>query len=302
MRNPEKVAFEKHFKKGHRSYDSQVGDWWDWRATDGPHRAAYRHVIDAMQRYYRGKKKTPRLLVDYACGGATFLTLLAQAFPKTRIVGLDGSKHMLRKAAERMEAQGFDAAVVDAEKAFESQGPRIRLAQTRLPNFKLKQGLCDGVAFVFPNITAVAADQPYYDKHGYKNPKDVAVGRMLARFREMDPEDEVGEVDPDERFDGLMTERVVARHIRSLLRKGSPWFKVDYANATRSVLSELTQQRSLFSECALEVPIKDKKSEVLFHYVKDEFKRSRVILDVYHQTRDPSDKTGGYFVTWFDAK
>jgi SAM-dependent methyltransferase len=301
MRNPERIAFEKHFRRGHKSYDTQVGDWWDWRATDGPHRAAYKHVIDCMRRYFRAKGKQPQLLLDYACGGATFLTMLAQAFPETCIVGLDGSRRMLERAAQRLEGLGIEADVIDSKKAFGKTGPRIRLAQTRLPNFSLPQGACDGVAFVFPNITAVASDQPYYDKHGYKNPRDTQVGRMLARFREMDPEDEVGHVDPDERFDGLMTERVVARNIRGLLRKGMPWFKVDYANAHRKELSELTNWRSFFSECALETPIKEKNSDVLFHYVKDEFKRSRVILDVYHQTRDASDKTGGYFVTWFDA-
>lgn len=301
MRNPERIAFEKHFRRGHRSYDSQVGDWWEWRASDGPHRAAYRHVISCMQRYFRRQGKTPRLLMDYACGSATFLSHLAVAFPKTRLVGLDGSKHMLAMAAQRLSASGLEAEVVPVEKAFDNKGPQIRLVQTRLPNFDLPEGSCDGVAFVFPNITAVPSDQPYYDKHGYKNPKDVTVGRMLARFREMDPEDEVGSMEVEDRYDGLMTERVVARNIRKLLRKGRPWFKVDYANAHRQELSELTQWRSLFSEGALTLPMKEKRSEVFFRYCKDEFKKSRVILDVYHQTRDASDKTGGYFVTWFEA-
>jgi len=301
MRNPERIAFEKHFRRGHKSYDSQVGDWWEWRASDAPHRSAYEHVIRRMKSYFRGQGRPPRLLVDYACGSATFLSHLAKAFPNTRIVGLDGSKRMLQRASDRMSLTGLDCGVVPVEEAFDASGPRIRLAQTRLPNFDLPAGKCDGVAFVFPNITAVPSDQPYYDRHGYKRPKDVAVAEMLARFREMDPEDEIGEVDPDQRFDGLMTDRVVARNIRGLLRKKSPWFKVDYANGYRRELSELTQKRSLFSEGALEEAVKGKTGEVFFRYKGDEFKKSRVILDVYHQTRDPSDKTGGYFVTWFEA-
>jgi SAM-dependent methyltransferase len=301
MRHPERIAFDKHFRRGHKSYDSQVGDWWEWRASDAPHRTAYKHVISCMQGYFRRKGRTPRLLVDYACGSATFLAHLAEAFPKTRIVGLDGSKRMLERATERLAKSGLEADVIAVEKAFENQGPRIRMAQTRLPNFALPQGRCDGVAFVFPNIAAVPSDQPYYDKHGYKNAKDTVVGKMLARFREMDPEDEVSVIDPDERFDGLMTERVVARNIRGLLRKNFPWFKVDYANGYRRELAQLTQWRSLFTEGALSEPIKEKHSEVFFKYRKDEFKKSRVILDVFHQTNDPTDKTGGYFVTWFDA-
>jgi hypothetical protein len=40
---------------------------------------------------------------------------------------------------------------------------------------------------------------------------------------------------------------------------------------------------------------------VLFKLRGNVFRRSSVILDVYHQTKDPSDKTGGYFITEFSA-
>ena len=49
---------------------------------------------------------------------------------------------------------------------------------------------------------------------------------MLSRFREMDPEDEMPTLTADEMYEGLMTDRVVSRHIRSLLKRaavGSRW-------------------------------------------------------------------------------
>ena len=73
------------------------------------------------------------------------------------------------------------------------------------------------------------------------------------------------------------------------------------ANANRDELSKLTQIRSLFVEGALEEPMKDLTSEVFYRYVSNKFYRSQVILDVYHQTKDPSDKTGGYFISEFTA-
>ena len=239
--------------------------------------------------------------MDYACGSGIFLETLARRFPHARIVGLDGSEKMLAKAAARLSKAGMDFDFVPARHGFEAKGPRIRLVKTSLPNFSLPAGRADAVVFVFPNLTPAPGDQPYYDRHGYKLRADVAVCKVLARLREMDPEDEVTKVDPDTQFDGLMTDRVIARNARHLLKRGGAWFKVDYANALREELSPLTQKRSLFSEGALEEPVKDLRSPVFFRYLRNRFHRSQVILDVYHQTRDASDKTGGYFISVFEA-
>jgi hypothetical protein len=140
-----------------------------------------------------------------------------------------------------------------------------------------------------------------YDRNGYLNRGDAAVAKLLARFREMDPEDEVTTEKPAYLFDGYMTERVLSRNIRGLLKPKGLWIKVDYANALRTELTDLSQWRCLFSECALEIPIKWLKSEVLFKLRDNVFRRSSVIMDVYHQTKDPSDKTGGYFISEFGA-
>jgi len=208
---------------------------------------------------------------------------------------------MLALAQQRLEQSGVSCAILPTDQAFASNGPRVRLVETRLPNFKLPKGKADAVAFVFPNIAPGPKDQPVYDRHGYKHRADTIVAKMLARFREMDPEDEVVKDDPDTLFDGYMSERVLARNIHGLLKPGGMWFKVDYANALRSELSELSQWRCLFSECALEAPIKEKNSELLFKLRDNVFRTSKVIFDVYHQTKDPSDKEGGYFITLFEG-
>jgi SAM-dependent methyltransferase len=316
MKKPLKFDFERALAKGHVCYDGGVGQWWESQAADGAHKAAYRAIAEYIRDEIRKLKIPSPLIVDYACGGGFVLLQLAKLLPEARLVGLDGSNKLLALAQARLEAQGVSCASLPAEKAFAEKGPRVRLIQTRLPNFKLPQGKADAVAFVFPNIAPAPSDQPLYDRNGYKKREDVVVGKMLARFRETDPEDEVVKDDAETLFDSYMTERVLSRNIRGLLHKtprpprggsarkavkGGLWFKVDYANALRSELSELSQQRCLFCEGALEVPIKEKQCDILFTMKDNKFRRSQVIMDVYHQTKDESDKTGGYFITLFEG-
>ncbi len=295
------IDFDKLFLKGHKSYDTAIGDWWEGQASNGAHRKSHlavaEHVADRLKR----AGKQPRWLVDYGCGSGLFLTVLANRFPKARIVALDGSRKMLDRAAVRLALAGHDFGSVEPKDSFAARGPRVRLVKTPLPNFSLPAGKADAVIFLFPNLTPAPGDQKYYDKHGYKNRDDVKLCKVLARLREMDPEDETAKPDPEGMFDGLMTDRVISRNLRSLCKKGGACFKVDYANAHRDELSPLTHMRSLFVEGAMAEDWKGLKSEVFFRYVGNKFWRSQVILDVYHQTKDESDKTGGYFVSEFLA-
>lgn len=296
------IDFERALLRGRTSYDSAVGDWWDGRASNASHLKAYREIAAYLKSRFAVAKKKPRWLVDFACGSGHFLSVLAAKFPEARIVALDGSKKMLKRAAERLAAAGEEAGLVDPKRCFDLAGPRIRLVETRLPNFSLPRNRADAVTFLFPNLTCAPSDQPYYDRHGYRRPGDVAVAKILARLREMDPEDEVTAADPEELYDGLLTERVVGRNIRGLLRSGGLWFKADYANARREELSSLTQLRTLFGEGALEEPVKELHTEKFFRFSHHRFFKSRVILDVFHQTQDPTDKTGGYFISELRAR
>ena len=40
------IDFEKLFLKGHKSYDTAIGDWWEGQASNGAHRKAYAAVAD----------------------------------------------------------------------------------------------------------------------------------------------------------------------------------------------------------------------------------------------------------------
>ncbi|HLU70363.1 MAG TPA: class I SAM-dependent methyltransferase, partial [Fibrobacteria bacterium] len=200
---PPDFNFTRALLRGHVSYDATVGTWWESRAADTAHARAYRHVaeytrdaVTAALKKAKPKNASP-LIVDYACGGGHYLLELARLMPQARIVGLDGSRKLLALAAARCEAAGIDAALVPAEEAFAALGPRVRLVRTTLPNFKLPKGQADAVAFVFPNIAPGPNDQALFDRNGYLNRADTAVGTMLARFREMDPEDEVSTEDPE---------------------------------------------------------------------------------------------------------
>ncbi len=297
-----KIDFEKALAKGPKCYDQGVGDWWEKQSRNPAHQRAYVNIADYIAKTWRQQNKGfPQTIVDYACGNGDFLITLQKHFPKSRFVALDGSIKMLERLQKKLEVNGVLAEFRNDKNCFDWKNAQVHLVQTKLPNFSIPAGKADAVTFVFPNITYTPGDQKNYDKNGYKNRNDVAQAKILARLREMDPEDEVTSMDPEDLFESMMTDRVINRDGRHLLKKGGMFFKVDYANALREELSELTQLRSFFCEGALEKPIKETRSEIFFKYIGNHFHRSSVILDVYHQTKDPSDKTGGYFITGFKA-
>jgi len=85
------------------------------------------------------------------------------------------------------------------------------------------------------------------------------------------------------------------------LRRGGLWFKVEYSNLPRHELSELEQWRMLFAEAAWHPVLDSRQTEDPFEYLGSKYFRSRVALDVYEQTLDPVDRTGGYFISAFRA-
>ena len=296
-----RIDFDKQLARGAKAYDNEVGQWWLKRSEDIVHRRAYdaiaKHFVTAVKKagYARG------VIVDYACGSGPLLERLAKLLPEARIVGIDGSVKLLSITAERLRAQGVDAAVVAARDAFANDGPRIRLVQSGLPSFKFPRGHADALMFCFPNITAHASDQPHYDRHGYKQRGDAAVAKMLSRFREMDPDDEVSTFTAKEQYDDLLTHKVISRDLRALMKPGGLLTRVEYANCNRGELTQWTTWRMLFCEGALDEPIKDAHAETIFQYQSNRYTRSQVILDVYHQTRNKDDRAGGYFIADFIA-
>ncbi|HXI04046.1 MAG TPA: class I SAM-dependent methyltransferase [Candidatus Saccharimonadales bacterium] len=273
------IDFEREFEKGRAAYDRVVGEWWRERSEDRPHALAYRNIASFI-----GRLRLPPnpVILDYACGHGSMLLRLYKRFPNARLIGVDGSSVQIEKARNRLRRA--DRRALD----------RVRFIESHLPDFSLPRGLADLVVFTFPQIVASPDEQPYYDKHGYRHPVDRVVGKALARMREPDPEDETGDDDPDELFDELMTNRVVGRNMRQLVRDGGLCVRVEYSNSIREGLTQLVQDRTAFEEGSLDRPYAGRKAERYFEYLFGDYHRSRVIEDVYHQTRDRTDMEGGY--------
>lgn len=292
------IDFDNLLSQGASTYDSAVGHWWHTRSLDLAHRRAYTHIASLASGFCQAWSKQPKVIVDYACGGGSFLGELLRTFPKSHIVGLDGSDNLLKECEK---AHSGVCELLDQQHAFKPHSKPVSLAKTNLPNFRLPESKCDLAFLNFPNLVPDPAHLGEFNRNGYCNRADNEVARMLARFREMDPDDETITTPADELFDEYMTARVFSRNLRKLLRKGGILIRVEYTQAPREQLTELTQWRNLFAEGALEEPIKGKYSEAFFRLVGSEYRRSKVILDVFHQTGDPDDKHGGYMVSIFEA-
>lgn len=297
QKRPE-VDFDSLLTRGAKTYDSAVGEWWHGRSLDAAHRKAYAHIAEsaAWALQVHGKA-TPRRVIDYACGSGPLLAPLRQVFPTAQLLGLDGSETLLAHCS----GMAADARVVDAAGIFGRGKESLRLCKCVLPDFGMPAAGADAVVFAFPNLVPDDEHLHHFNDNGYTHKGDNSVAHMLARFREMDPHDEVPVSPPDELFDELMTQRVFSRHLRHLLRKGGILVRAEYTQAPREDLTDLTRWRMLFAEGALEKSIKGERSEVFFQFLGSQFRKSPVILDVFHQTGNPDDKRGGYMVSFYEA-
>ena len=279
------------------AYDSEIGEWWINQTKNKSHQKAYENLAKSISHYYKENKiKIPKFIVDYACGNGALMVALAKVFPKATIVGIDGSKKLLKNF---IKAHPGKADIVSKKNLFVEDHLQFHLIPSNLPNFSLPKEKADLVVLCFPNLIADNNDLEVFNKNGYGNLKDNAVAEMLARFREMDPEDEVQAYDKEELFDELMTQKVFSRNLRKLLKKGGMHVRVEYANALREDLTYLTNTRSLFCEGALQDSVKDKKATPLFAFQDSEYYESKVIMDVYAQTQDKDDTSGGYHINYF---
>jgi len=147
---PTPDEFERSLHRGHSSYNQRVGNWWDDQSNNPPHKRAYKNICQYLKKNLPTGKKNPRYIVDYACGNGAFLKELAVQFPKSKIVGYDGSSLMLGFARERLALVNIEAELMPISKTFDNKGPRVRLAETILPNFKFPKHKADVAVFLFP--------------------------------------------------------------------------------------------------------------------------------------------------------
>jgi Methyltransferase domain len=295
------AEFEAAFYKGHRSYDTRVGDWWITKSLDGPHQRAYKNIAGYIQSFLRAKKiPRPRILIDYACGNGVYLKHVGKAFPGTTIVAIDGSRKMLKQARNHLAQFRLDAEFAPAETYHLKRNSQYLLVETPLPNFFMPQGKADVVVFLFPNMSSTDQQMEVLSKY-VKDPATYGTARLIAKIRKLVPDPIEATATLKEITDNLLFERIVSINIHHLLKKGGVWFKVEYSGCSREELNELERWECLFSESAMDVSVNGKKQRKLFRSMGDRFFRSSVIRDVYDQSHDPDHKFGGYFISAFEA-
>ncbi len=280
-----RINFDREFNRGGKAYESIVGRWWHGRSEDAPHAYAYRRIA----RYARASSRRPAgTIVDYACGPGNLLLRLVREFPRARFIGVDGSSMLLKAALERLTRSAGGAE------------RRVRFIRTELPDPRLPRAVADMVVYAFPNMLH-RPDQKPWRSGGRTPPDDVAVARHQARAREPDPEDETIDEDPDSLFESLLSDRAIGRNIRRMLRRGGICVRVEYSDALRTELTDLTQQRTAFEEGSLQGTYGGRRPARFFRLLRSTYSRSRVVEDVYHQTRQPDDRKGGYMISVLEA-
>jgi SAM-dependent methyltransferase len=277
---PGRIAFDRELSRGIEAYNGGVGRWWLGQSDDFSHRNAYRHIADFLAASF---PRSPRLILDYACGAGRLLWLFHRHFPNSRITGLDGSSLLLGVARRRLARLG---------KAPQS---RLKLIETTLPNFQLPRGAADLVTFIFPNMLPDPAAENDETIPWPLRPRERDVARQLAQYH--DPESTREDRDPDILCAALLRERRIACNLRHLLKRGGICLRAEYGNVPRDRLSELETLRTGFEEGSLEHSLGGASIEPWFRVVASRYYRSGVVEDVFHQARETRSRKGGYLLT-----
>lgn len=274
------IAFDYELSRGIAAYNEEVGHWWSNQAADSIHGYAYRNIADFI---CSSLADPPGLIVDYACGPGNLLSRFHRRFPFSRLMGLDGSSFLLGLARRRMAQLGQCAL------------RQVRLVETLLPNFELPSAVADLVVFVFPNMVPCSAQDDGLRCAHRLRAVDTAVARELACCP--DPDNPAVGDDPQTVYSTLLRGRLVSLNIRRLLKRGGLCMRVEYGHVRREELSQMELLRTAFEEGSLDQETNGKVPEQWFRVLASRFFRSGVMQDVYHQSQDESDRTGGYFIT-----
>jgi SAM-dependent methyltransferase len=247
-------------------YNGDMGRWWLQRSTEAAHRRAYRNIADFIRSSF---VRSPRIIVDYACGAGNLLSLLSFRFPRSKLVGLDGSSLLLSSALRRFSSLP------------RACGRRISLIETALPNFSLLRGQADLVIYCFPNMMSSSLEEERQPGTCLSE-GDLKIARSLAH-----PEDPYT----------LEQGRCISLNLRRLLREGGTCVRVEYATLRRHELSPPELLRVSFEEGSLEAGAEGSAPRQWFRFLASAYFRSEVMEDVYEQTADERDRNGGYLIT-----
>ena len=281
----DEIDFIQELTLASEAYDGKVGRWWGQQTNDRSHAHAYSNIATYVRSFLQNN---PSLIIDYACGPGNLLLHLPDLFPDCRFIGIDVSALMLELAKKRLARLGTNPS------------GQIGLVKTELPDFILPQGKASVVIFCFPQILW-GSDQERYYENGYRDEEDTEVAKFLAAPREPKAKDKWISDGAQMLLDSLLRGRVVSRNFRGLLKRGGICVRVEYAKAEREKLTELEQYRLAFEEGSLETSINGRKAEKLFDFISSAYFHSKVMEDVYYQTKDETDRKGGYSITVLEA-
>ncbi len=260
------------------NYGGELGKWWWARAQNACHRYAYRTVADYLHASFR---RSPELIIDYACGAGQLLARLCTRFARARLLGLDGSAFLLERARRRIDRLGGRAA------------RRITLVETLLPNFTSGLPRADVVVYGFPNMVPPPGEDSAKLSKRYLGSADLAAADVLARASEHEyPSDDVQRVRNE-----LLLGRLVSLNLRRLLKREGMCVRIEYAKVRRDQLSRTDFMRIAFEEGSLDAGVDGILPAHWFRVLASSFFRSHVTEDVYQQTGDESDRGGGYVIT-----
>jgi SAM-dependent methyltransferase len=240
--------------------------------------------------------KDDSLLIDYACGSGVLLSkILKDSKSEIHVVGLDGSQKLLDDFKQNFFPTAFSNPSTETWSS-----NKVSLYQTTLPQFNLPE-IGDLCVWCFPNLIHDENHLDQYNDNGYQDQSWVNQAHKLAHFREMDP-DECQDQDStvDDRLDEYLSQRVIHKNICGILKPKGLFVKIEYANCNRNELSDLTLMRSAFMEGTLAHTIKEHQTTPFFKLIHSEYHKSEVILDVYEQTKDETDKEGGFTINIFE--
>ncbi len=213
-----KIDFDQELDTGPKTYNKTLGKWWLNQSKNRTHGHAYRKIAEHMSSFFG---HPPKRIIDYGCGAGHMLTRLYHRFPNSRFTGIDGSSLMLEVASKRLQYLG------------RGWKQRVELIETELPDFSLPGGKADALLFVFPNI--VPPEDPEEEDDDLHHADDLAVAEYLAQAREPDPEEETVDDDEETLSDSLLTDNVISRNLRGLLKKGGVCVRADYARGAAAV-------------------------------------------------------------------
>ena len=263
------------------SYNGHAGNWWRERAANAAHQRAYKNIADFIR---NSIPRTPRLIVDYACGAGNLLALLSRRFPNSRLIGLDGSSLLLDLAEKRLARLSHGSA------------RSISLIETPLPRKAALSKPADLVVYCFPNMMPSSKEEERRGSGYFLSKRDQQIAEILSQSGEPGAEEEEARDSRAARH-ALEYGRSISQHLRRLLVSNGICVRVEYATTRRHEWSPLELQQASFEEGSLDVAVNGIHSRPWFRVLASAYFRSQVLEDVFEQTDDDRDKNGGYLIT-----